>query len=74
MKDLDLLSLNLGRLANNVNRPELMNRIEHLKHNMDKMAYEQDFERLDHIPYVNLPEDIYEGNVDLEMYEKWLKQ
>jgi len=74
MKDFDLLSLNLNDLANNVNSPEAMNRINRLQHNMDRVSYERDYLGIAHFPYVDLPEDIEEGNTDLEMYEKWLKQ
>ncbi len=73
MKDFELLSLELNTLANNVNSHDVMNRIDYLQHNMDRAAYEKDYLRLDNFVR-DFPEDIAEGNVDLEMYESWLKK
>lgn len=72
MTDLELLRLNLDDIANNLHRAK-ENRINEINHNMDIETFENTYKESGSTLPTNIPEDIEQGNTDLEMYENWLK-
>lgn len=72
MTDFELLRLNLEGIANNLHRAK-ENRIDEINHNMDIETFENAYKENGSTLPTSIPEDIEQGNTDLEMYENWLK-